>query len=384
MRVSNTTIRELSARYAQILRKCAILNAVVFAVGIFATPAMSKTISVPELMTTDETTGKINVVSKSANELIETFGVGANEGAVLSVLAGTVATGNAQNVAVLGAAMTRMTNLTTASTQTARIGRSGGDVPPSKLMPWVQGVYSKTHNSQGIGFNAYSQGFALGVDTDLTDDWTVGIGYAYTATDIKDSVRKTQAYGDNVFMYAQYQPNNWYVNGILNYGHTHYKEKSSLVGADYNVDTYGAQVMVGYERDIVNNYAGVRYTYIDMDKYTNGVTKIDAKNAQVATAVIGTMISKDFMFGKNAVLTPAFRLAGTYDFKSDNSSANVGIVGTQSMYTVNGKRLRRAAVETGVGLTACLDNWELSLNYDTAFRSENNTQSGMFRLKYNF
>ncbi len=375
-------------------------------------------------LTMDTTTGKINVASKSAAEVVESSGVGSNESAAISAIAGTAVTGNAQvdnvlnlvttamqtgdvataesvvqqinpvvapvtqaistSTAVLGAAMTRMANLTVAPTSAIRTGRSGGDVTSSKLAPWIQGVYSKTHNSQGIGFNAYSQGFAFGADTDLNDDWTVGLGYAYTATDIKDSVRKTQAYGDNVFAYAQYKPSDWYVNGVLNYGHTNYKEKSALVGADYSIDTYGAQVMAGYEWNILNNYAGVRYTYIDMDKYTNGVTEIDTKDAQVATAVIGTKVSKDFTFGKNAILTPEFRVAGTYDFKSDNSSTNVGIVGTQSMYTVNGKRLSRAAVETGVGLTAAIDNWELSLNYDAALRSENNTQSGMFKLKYNF
>ncbi len=362
--------------------------------------------------------------SEAATESLIQEGVGTNEATAIGVIANTEATGNttvdtvlntittavqtgdmataesvvqqinpvvapvtqavSTNVAVLGAAMTRMANLSIASTPTTVAGRSGGDGHTSKLSPWIQGMYSKTHNSQGIGFDAYSQGFAFGADTNVTEDWTLGIGYAYTATDIKDSVRKTQAYGDNVFAYAQYKPADWYINGTLNYGHTKYKEKSALVGADYSIDTYGAQIMAGHEWDIFNNYAGVRYTYVDMDKYTNGVTEIDTKDAQVATAVIGTKVSKDFALSKKAILTPEFRLAGTYDFKSDNSSTNVGIVGTQSMYTVNGKRLSRAAIETGVGLTASIHNWELSLNYDASLRSENNTQSGMFKLKYNF
>lgn len=286
----------------------------------------------------------------------------------------------ATNNAVLSAVTTRMANIGSAA---AAVGRSGGDERVSKLSPWVEGLYSKTHNSQGAGFDAYSQGFAFGADTDLNEDWTVGIGYAYTATDIKNAVRKTNVYGDNYFAYAQYKPSNWYVNAVLNYGHANYKEQG-MMNHKYNVDTYGAQVLTGYEWNILNNYAGVRYTYIDTEKYNNGVTEMKTKHAQVATAVIGTKVSKDFTVGKNVVFKPEFRLAGTYDFKSDNSTANVNIVGTPVTYSVNAKRLSRAAVETGVGLTATIRNLELSLNYDASFRSENNTQAGMFKIKYNF
>lgn len=317
------------------------------------------------------------ITTAAQNGDTETAGALVNELHPLDVpMVQAVATNNA----VLSAVTTRMANIGSAA---AVVGRSGGDGRVSKLSPWVEGLYSKTHNSQGVGFDAYSQGFAFGADTDLNEDWTVGIGYAYTATDIKNAVRKTNVYGDNYFAYAQYKPSNWYVNAVLNYGHANYKEQG-MMNHKYNVDTYGAQVLTGYEWNILNNYAGVRYTYIDTEKYNNGVTEMKTKHAQVATAVIGTKVSKDFTVGKNVVFKPEFRLAGTYDFKSDNSTANVNIVGTPVTYSVNAKRLSRAAVETGVGLTATIRNLELSLNYDASFRSENNTQAGMFKIKYNF
>lgn len=326
----------------------------------------------------DQADALLNKITSAAqNGDTETAGSLVNELQPLDVpMVQAVATNNA----VLSAVTTRLANIGSAG---AAVGRSGGDGRVSKLSPWVEGLYSKTHNSQGAGFDAYSQGFAFGADTDLNEDWTVGIGYAYTATDIKNAVRKTNVYGDNYFAYAQYKPSNWYVNAVLNYGHANYKEQG-MMNHKYNVDTYGAQVLTGYEWNILNNYAGVRYTYIDTEKYNNGVTETDTKHAQVATAVIGTKVSKDFTVGKNVVFKPEFRLAGTYDFKSDNSTANVSIVGTPVTYSVNAKRLSRAAVETGVGLTATVRNLELSLNYDASFRSENNTQAGMFKIKYNF
>lgn len=369
--------------------------------------------------------GKISVVKKSTDEVagaLTSAGAGTNEAAAIVAITNVETTGNAQVDAVLnqittaaqtgdvetaagivkqinpteapvvqavatnGAVLSAVTNrlaIVGTTTSAGAQGRSGGDVVVSKLSPWVQGLYNKTHNSQGIGFDAYSQGFAFGVDTDLNDDWTVGVGYAYTATDIKNSLRKTQVYGDNYFVYGQYKPSNWYVNGVINYGHSNYKDIGALT-SHYDVDTYGAQVMTGYQWDILDNYAGVRYTYIDTDKYNNGLTEVDTKSSQIATAVIGTKVSKDFTPKQGVTLTPEFRLAATYDFKSDSSSATVGIVGSSASYTVEGERLHRAAVETGIGLTAKIKNLELSANYDASLRSENNTQAVNLKAIYHF
>lgn len=264
----------------------------------------------------------------------------------------------------------------------AQTGRSGGDIK-SKLAPWVQGLYTKTHNTQTTGFDTYSRGFAFGVDSDVTNAVTVGIGYAYTATDIK-STRKTQVYGDNYFVYGQYKPHNWYINGMFSYGHANYKEATIATTAKYDVDSYAAQVMTGYDYGIANNYAGVRYTYIDTDAYNNGVADIKTKNAQIGTLVIGTKISKDFKPARGVLLTPEFRLAGTYDVKSDNNSATVAVMGASSTYSVTGERLSRGAIEAGVGLTANIKRLELSLGYDTSVRKRNFSQGGMVKAKYNF
>ena len=368
--------------------------------------------------------GTITVTKKSAEEAAGTLaaaGASSNEAAAIVAMSGVSTTGNAQadailsqittaaqsgdvatasalvesihptdapvlqsvstNTAVLGAVVNRLA-VVGGGAPVAAQGRSGGDVV-SKLSPWVQGLYNKTHNSQGIGFDAYSQGFAFGADTDLTDAWTVGLGYAYTATDIKNSAHKTQVYGDNYFIYGQHKPSAWYINGDINYGHSDYKDTGAMTSR-YDVDTYGAQIMTGYQWDILDNYAGVRYTYIDVDRYNNGLTEVDTKNSQIATAVIGTKVSKDFTPAKGVVLTPEFRLAGTYDFKADNSKATIGIMGSTASYTIENRRLHRAAVETGVGLTASIRNLELSANYDASLRSERNTQAVNLKAIYHF
>lgn len=261
-------------------------------------------------------------------------------------------------------------------------GRNGGDVNVT-VGPWIQGLYNKTHNTQGAGFDGYSQGFALGVDFDINEHSLIGFGYGYTASDVKSSGRKTQIYADNIFLYGKYQPNKWYIGGVANYGHANYKEQALLTDK-YDVDTYAAALTVGYQSGIFDNYAGMRYTYITPDEHSNGLTVVDAKNAQVGTAVIGTKISKAYK-AKGTIWKPELRLAATYDVKSDNHSSVVGMVGGNSSYIVEGKRLKRFAVEAGVGLTTTVArNLDITLNYDANLRSEQTSQTGSVKLKYSF
>ncbi len=279
------------------------------------------------------------------------------------------------NTRVINAASGRMN---------ARMGHNGGDLADAKVSPWVKGLFNKTHNSQGDGFDAYSHGFAFGVDAKISDSLLVGAGYAKTNSTVKEDNRRTHVNGDNYFVYGKYQPAKWYVETVLNYGHA--KNKSEAVGLTgrYDVDTYSAQVLSGYQYGIADNYAGLRYTYVKADDYNNGLNNVEGKNTQVATAVIGTRISKEFDLNETVSYTPEFRLAGTYDIKSDNAKTNVNVIGGNTTYSVDGERLHRAALEAGVGLTGTIGNVEVSAGYDVEWRVSNFSQTGMLKLKYNF
>ncbi len=280
------------------------------------------------------------------------------------------------NTQVIKTAADRMAQL--------RQGRSGGDLADAKLSPWVRGLFSKNHNSQGDGFDAYTHGFSFGVDAQVTESVLLGAGYARSATTVKEDMRRTHVNGDNYFVYGKYQPSQWYVESILNYGHNKAKSEALGLSAKYSIDTYGAQLFSGYQYGIADNYVGVRYVYVNPDDYDNGLNEVEGKSSQVATAVIGTRIAKEFQYRDNLVFKPEFRLAGTYDFKSDNSTANVNVIGGNTVYSVEGERLHRAALATGVGLTAKYGQMEVTAGYDIEWRVSNFAQTGMLKLKYNF
>ncbi len=290
------------------------------------------------------------------------------------------------------AVTTGVTNqiVTISGNRMAGVGQSGGDIN-AKYGPWVQGLYNKSKqdsSSATPGFRGYTQGVAFGLDTLINDVYTVGAGYAYNATDVKSAGRKTDIYGHNFFIYGEYQPNAWFINGVVNYSTSDYKEHKDVlgtnVGAKYDVDAWGGQVMTGY--DMASGFtpnAGLRYLHIKQDRYTDGAGfNVDADDTDLLTAVAGVNYTYNFV-EEEYTLTPEVRLAATYDIVSDNAEATVAL-GSAS-YTTAGKRLPRFGVEAGVGLTMnVFDDLDVSLNYDAGIRRDYTSHTGTVKFKYHF
>ncbi len=420
MKDTKTTLKELTKCYATVLKKCAFLNAIILGAALSATPAMAADVKIDETIYSSlcaalENVAKGETIIALADSPTEelTANTGMDETTALGIITMTEAnstTSQAQAIAdkivrlaqstepadqAKAAQPTRAAITHTLHTNTriinaatgrmnARMGHNGGDLADVKVSPWVKGLFNKTHNSQGDGFDAYSHGFAFGVDAKVTDSLLIGVGYAKTNSTVKEDNRRTHINGDNYFVYGKYQPAKWYVESVLNYGHA--KNKSEAIGLTgrYDVDTYSAQVLSGYQYGIADNYAGLRYTYVKADDYNNGLNDVEGKNTQVATAIIGTRISKEFDLNETVSYTPEFRLAGTYDLKSDNVKTNVNVIGGSTTYSVDGERLHRAALDAGVGLTGAIGNMEVSAGYDVEWRVSHFSQTGMLKLKYNF
>lgn len=369
---------------------------------------------------TDNADGSYAISKKSTSEMVDNLvngGATAQEAATISAIADTTAdnpvlkkiteavqTGDVKTAAkaandlapttsqaVMGISKDLigvMANLA-GGRMSALAGRAGGDIFKGGSM-WVQGLYN--HSKQDSiaaseGFKADSTGIALGIDGKLNDALTIGLGYGYTKTDTDAGDRDIDVDGNNFFAYAEYAPDAWYVNGVLNFGYGRYTEKKSPLGytmkSKYDVYTYGANVMTGYAFDSgLTPEGGLRYLLVDQKSYTDGVEKISTKNNDVLTAVLGAKYgykvkAKDWMF------TPNVRLAATYDLMSDGSKAVAAISGGSS-YQITGERLHRFGMEAGVGVTSTWNNWDFTLSYDGGFRKDYQSHTGTLKAKYHF
>lgn len=295
---------------------------------------------------------------------------------------------------IFGAVGTRLSG---GSISTGGEGMSSGDGFFHKGATWVQGLFNKSKlddTRKSKGFDADSQGIAFGAEKYINDDVKLGVGYAYTSTDIDGFMRETDADTHTAIAYGEYRPSQWYVNAIATYGWSDYKEKKNVAGmrvnADYDVDSIGFQAMTGYDMKFYNGAtftpeAGLRYVNIKQDSYRDSVgQKVSENNSDILTGVIGAKLKKDFALANGMSLRPEARFALTYDMVNDPSSSVVTLA-NGSAYTANGEALDRFGMEVGAGLTTDVNaDVELSLGYEGKFRDHYEDHTGLINAKYKF
>ena len=294
---------------------------------------------------------------------------------------------------VFGAVSTRLTG---GSISTGGEGMASGDNIFKRGAMWVQGLFNKSKlddTSKAKGFDADSNGIAFGAEKFVTDDTKVGIGYAYTTTDIDGFMRDTDVDTHTAILYGEYKPSNWYVNGIATYGWSDYEESKSVAGvgvkADYDVETFGLQAMTGYDMQVkglgITPEAGLRYVHIKQDAYKDSADqRVSANDSDILTGVIGAKVSKNFELSNGMNIKPEARIAATYDLFNDDVNSVVTLA-NGSAYAVDGEALDRFGMEFGAGVTAEVnDNIELSLGYEGKFRQDYQDHTGLINAKYKF
>lgn len=294
---------------------------------------------------------------------------------------------------VFGAVSTRLTG---GSISTSGEGMASGDNIFKRGAMWVQGLFNKSKlddTSKAKGFDADSNGIAFGAEKFVTDDTKVGIGYAYTNTDIDGFMRDTDVDTHTAILYGEYKPSNWYVNGIATYGWSDYEESKSVAGvgvkADYDVETLGLQAMAGYDMNVnglgITPEAGLRYVHIKQDAYKDSADqRVSANDSDILTGVIGAKVSKSFELSNGMNIKPEARIAATYDLFNDDVNSVVTLA-NGSAYAVEGEALDRFGMELGAGVTAEVnDKVELSLGYEGKFREDYQDHTGLINAKYKF
>lgn len=294
---------------------------------------------------------------------------------------------------VFGAVSTRLTG---GSISTGGEGMASGDNIFERAAMWVQGMFNKSKlddTSKAKGFDADSAGVAFGAEKFVTDDTKIGIGYAYTNTDIDGFMRSTDVDTHTAILYGEYKPSNWYVNGIATYGWSDYSEDKSVAGvgvkADYDVETFGLQAMTGYDMNVnglgFTPEVGLRYVHIKQDAYKDSADqKVSGNDSDILTGVIGAKVSKSWELSNGMNIKPEARIAATYDLFNDDVNSVVTLA-NGSAYVVEGEALDRFGMEFGAGVTAEVnDNVELSLGYEGKFREDYQDHTGLINAKYKF
>lgn len=264
-------------------------------------------------------------------------------------------------------------------------GRNGGDINADYGV-WAQGLFNKS--KFGSQFHGYTRGVAFGADAQIERDYVLGLGYAFSNTDVHSTGRHTDIDSHTLFLYSQYKPAAWYINSTLNYTLSKYDESFTAFGVPFSdkhdVDTFGAQVAAGY--DFISGITpevGLRYLYITQDDYNNGLARVKGVDSNFLTGMAGLKYA--FTIKNDAAIKwrPELRAAATYDFVSDDVQTTVLMPGA-APYVVDGDRLSRFGGEFGLGLTVMWRGLELSVIYDLDLHEDYTSQTGMLKFRYEF
>lgn len=274
-------------------------------------------------------------------------------------------------------------------------GMASGDGTSGTAL-WVQGMVGTTDlddTSKARGYSADTTGMAMGLEAKPTDAITVGAGFAYADTEVDGFLRKTDVESMTAFLYGEYKPSNWFVNGIVSYAWANYEEAKSVAGigvdAEYDADTFGVQLMTGLDLAVANfsvtPEVGLRYFHIGTDAYTDTAgTSVGDSDEDVLTGVLGARLSTAIETSKAVRFVPEARVAMTYDFVDADNSSFVTLANGSS-YSVEGETLDRFGVEAGVGVKAEMgDHFEMSLSYEGAWRGDYENHAGILNAKYKF
>ncbi len=266
-------------------------------------------------------------------------------------------------------------------------GHAGGE-DPARATVYVKGLYDKVNSLAGDGFRMRSKGAVLGVQSALTEDLTVGVGYAGINTIVKEDWHRTEVDSNTGFISAHYQPNNWWVSVLATYSRGQYDEEKQVLSstgkANYDVDSLGAQITTGYNikkgKIILTPEVGIRYLNAKQEGYQDSLgTTVQGINSDFVTAMAGFKVGADLGW-----VRPLAGVMVGYDIITDDISS-VNTLANGSTYTINGEALDRLSTTVSAGVAADIsENASLRFEYGGSYRKEYIEHSGMLRFEYKF
>ena len=254
-------------------------------------------------------------------------------------------------------------------------------------------VWAKTYRGNAklddrggyMGYESNDRGMMAGIDRRLNRSVKFGMGIQYDADDIKGAHRKTEAETLGGFMYGQYKPSDWYINGAITYSKSDYEEEKVALGRymknRYSSHNYGAHMLTGYDFGYFRPEGGLRYNHIKRHGYTDSFGQdVSGNDLDILRASVGVHGEYNY----NNFIKPEAYLGVTYDLISDKDHATVSLP-NNATYTVEGKRLNRFAVEAGAGITAQItDKMSVGINYLGTFREDYHNHTGYINVQYAF
>ncbi|MGH8352655.1 MAG: autotransporter outer membrane beta-barrel domain-containing protein [Pseudomonas sp.] len=280
-----------------------------------------------------------------------------------------------------------------------RQGLSSGD-GLSETGAWVQVLDSDTDQGErnGIpGYDADSQGIAVGADGKLNAQTTLGLAYSYLTSDVRSqSGNKTDIDGHALTLYSGFEQDAWFADASLTYGKSGNQSKRYIAGTraegDYDSALWGLNLLGGYGFDLgrgllLEPRLAARYSNVAIDgfreKGSSAALAAGSQRFEVGELGAGVRLAGRFGAGQGS-LEPEAKLMAYHDFIADQTSSTSSFVVGGTPFVTHGAKPARDSYEASVGATYHLGAVSLGLSYDYLTKADFSADTVQARFRYDF
>lgn len=290
--------------------------------------------------------------------------------------------------------------------QGSNSGLSSGDEPVAQDNLWIKtfGSWADQDERSGIsGFDAQTQGLAIGVDGAFSEEARLGVAFAYANTNVDSSshiapqdaqIDTFQLIGYGSYALAPDTELNFQIDAgqNRNEGKRHMPFADATAKADY--DSYSAHAGIGlghtlHFSEAVSFVPSVRadYTWIGDESYKEkgaGALNLDVDSRDVEELIFSVDGKLNYSVTEATVLSA--NLGAGYDAINETSAISSAYAGAPGgVFTTRGLDPSPWLGRAGLGLSHTLDNGtEVSLRYDAESRSDYLNQGASIKARWAF
>lgn len=336
---------------------------------------------------------------------------------ISSPVARTVSSAVNTALGQLGSVVTgRMQTLAnpTAIRVTQADGVSAGAEDTLRYGAWGSPFYSQGVQKMRKGVSGYKSktvGGTVGFDTMANDTMIVGIAATIAKTDLKhkdiNAGDKTKADTLMFSIYGLQEINDdWFLQGVANFGSTKVKNTSKRIGSQNNAVTaetatgkydsmsWGGELLGGYNMNItsmavITPMLGLDYTRTNDGGFTETGTRnqnlsVSKKSVDKTQLVAGVRAVMADIEQSGFVVTPEVHGFVRQALGSKNPKLTVKLDGAGELDTSNNAKLARTTGNLGLGINASSGMMSYGLTYDAHMANKYVGHQGTFKVRVNF
>ena len=265
---------------------------------------------------------------------------------------------------------------------------------------WVEGfgrtAVAATESRSSVGYDADAFGLAIGADTQLNDQLTVGASFNYANISIDSAgvaAQETDLDSFAISTYAGYRSGASFFNGQIGYifgsGDTARAGLTGPITSESGVNAFTAQATAGHDFTngawTITPQAGLRFATVSQDE--DDVTEagglgltVDVQSVQYLDARIGADVAGDFGGFK-----PFVRGSYVYDLIGDETVFDVNFDGAAAPFSLESDGPAQSRFEVGTGFAFQAGNGvTIGIEYDGEFANDYQSHGGFIRARVAF